>query len=55
MVVDLANVTFGLLGLVGVSFTFIYQFSYLILVCSITLMLMAITSEAAKKISFALF
>ena len=55
MVVDLANISFGMLGLLGVSFTFMYQFGYLILVCSITLMLMAITSEAAKKISFTLF
>ncbi len=27
MVVDLANVSFGILGLLGVSFTFVYQFS----------------------------
>jgi hypothetical protein len=49
MVVDLANISFGILGLLGVSFTVVYQFSYLILVCSITLMFMAIVSEAAKK------
>jgi hypothetical protein len=55
MVVDLANVSFGILGLLGVSFTFLYQFSYLILICSITLMFMAIVSEAAKKISFNFF
>jgi hypothetical protein len=55
MVVDLANVSFGILGLLGVSFTFVYQFSYLILICSMTLMFMAITSEAAKKFSIKLF
>ena len=55
MVVDLANVSFGLLGLLGISFTFVYQFSYLILVCSISLMFMAIASEAVKKFSIKLF
>jgi hypothetical protein len=55
MVVDLANVSFGLLGLLGISFTFAYQFSYLILVCSISLMFMAIVSEAVKKFSIKLF
>jgi hypothetical protein len=55
MVVDLANVSFGLLGLLGISFTFVYQFSYLILVCSISLMVMAIASEAVKKFSIKLF
>jgi hypothetical protein len=55
MVVDLANISFGILGLLGISFTFVYQFSYLILVCSITLMFMAIISEAAKKFPENLF
>ena len=55
MVVDLANISFGILGLLGISFTFVYQFSYLILVCSISLMFMAIASEAAKKFSIKLF
>ncbi len=55
MVVDLANISFGILGLLGISFTFVYQFSYLILICSITLMFMAITSEAAKNFSIKLF
>ena len=27
MVVDLANISFGILGLLGISFTFVYQFS----------------------------
>jgi hypothetical protein len=45
----------GILGLLGISFTFVYQFSYLILICSITLMFMAITSEAAKKFPLKLF
>ena len=55
MVVDLANISFGILGLLGISFTFVYQFSYLILICSISLMFMAIISEAAKKFSKKLF
>jgi hypothetical protein len=55
MVVDLANISFGILGLLGISFTFVYQFSYLILICSITLMFMAIISEAAKNFSIKLF
>ncbi len=55
MVVDPANISFGILGLFGISFTFVYQFSYLILICSITLMFMAITSEAAQKFSIKLF
>jgi hypothetical protein len=55
MVVDLANISFGTLGLFGISFTFLYQFSYLILVCSINLIVLAIASEAAKKYSIKLF
>jgi hypothetical protein len=55
MVVDLANISFGTLGLFGISFTFLYQFGYLILVCSISLIVLAIASEAVKKYSIKLF
>ncbi len=55
MVVDPANVSFGVLGLLGVSFTLVYQFSFLILMCSISLMIMALASETAKKYSIRLF
>jgi len=53
--VDPANISFGLLGLLGISFTFVYQFSYLVLVCSISLIFMAIATEAGKKFSIKLF
>jgi len=51
MVFDLANVAFGILGLFGISFTVMYQFSYVMFVCSIGLMVFAIIFEAARKSS----
>jgi hypothetical protein len=54
-VFDLTNVAFGLLGLLGILFMFVYQFSYLLLICSISLMVTAIVSEAAKKFSIKFF
>jgi len=55
MVFDLTNVAFGLLGLLGILFMFVYQFSYLLLICSISLMVTAIVYEAAKKFSIKFF
>jgi hypothetical protein len=55
MVADPANVSLGALGLLGISFTFVYQFSFLIFICSISLMAVALASEAAKKYSIKLF
>jgi hypothetical protein len=55
MVADPANVSLGVLGLLGISLTFVYQFSFLIFMCSISLMAMVLASEAAKKYSIKLF
>jgi hypothetical protein len=55
MVADPANVSLGAMGLLGISFTLLYQFSFLIFICSISLMAMALESEAAKKYSIRFF
>ena len=48
-VVDHADISFGMLGLPGISFTFVNQFNNLISGLLYYLMDMAIESEAAKK------